>query len=314
VKFGRNRPVAIGPHFRLHNYLRAALPGPPPSVDYSAPAVSILSDIMGNDQLGDCVIAWGYHFVGTETANAGDPFHATMAQVIADYGSIGGYVPGQPQTDQGCDEITALNFWQQTGFANGTKLSGWLTVDATNKSEVMSAIQLFGAVFLTLELPDTYTNPFPSSSGFVWDVGTPDPNQGHAIGAVGYDGVGVKIATWGMLGTMTWAALAALCTAQAGGGCYVALTPDAMAKGAATSFTGVAWSDLISDFDSMGGSVPAPPPAPAPAPPPDPSAPVTLAEAQGWTVAALQSSFPLMTRSQAEATVRAALAANWRGT
>ena len=30
VKFGRKRPVAVGPHFRLCNFLRAALPAPPP--------------------------------------------------------------------------------------------------------------------------------------------------------------------------------------------------------------------------------------------------------------------------------------------
>ncbi|HEV2180560.1 MAG TPA: hypothetical protein VGR59_09575, partial [Gemmatimonadaceae bacterium] len=151
VVFGRRRPRVVGPHFRLRNYLKAAFPTPPASCDFSAPALPVLSDIMQNDQLGDCVIAGGYHVVGVATGGAGDLFHATPAQVLADYGAIGGYVPGNPATDQGCDEVTALNYWTSHGFANGTKLAGWMVVDPTNKAEIQAACWLFENLYFGIE-------------------------------------------------------------------------------------------------------------------------------------------------------------------
>ena len=312
MKLGRNRPVAVGPHFRLRNYLRASLPIPPASCDFSAPASPVLANIYGNDELGDCVIAAGYHVVGVETGNAGALYTATTDQILADYGAIGGYVPGNPATDQGCDEITALNYWQQHGFANGTRLLGWLSVDATNVTEVKTACALFENLFFGIELPDAWVSPFPSSSGFVWDVGTPNPANGHAVMGVGYNDSGVQIGTWGMVGTLTWRAVAALCSPAAGGMLTVMLTPDQLAKGQAKAPNGFAWTDLIADFDSMGGSVPVPPPPPPPPPVPAPGAPVSLEEAQAWTLSALQKAHPLLTRRQAETIVQGALASNWR--
>jgi hypothetical protein len=309
VKFGRNRPVAIGPHFRLRNYLRASLPTPPPTADFSAPAQAVLANVYGNDELGDCVIAAGYHMAGVVTGNADALFTATPAQILADYSAIGGYVPGNASTDQGCDEVTALNYWTQHGFANGVKLLGWLTGDATNKVEVMTAISLFEGIYLTLELPTAYVSPFPSGNGFVWKPGAPNPQNGHAIMADGYDAAGVTIWTWGMRGTLTWAALAELCTLAAGGGFYLSLSPNMLARGAAKAPNGFAWADLVADFDTMGGSVPVP--APVPVPSPTPGGPVTLAQAQAWVRAGITAGHPLQTRLTAETLAAAALAAHW---
>ena len=319
VKLGRKRPVALGPHFRLRNYLRASLPSPPTSTDYSGPAVAVLADIFGNDTLGDCVIAGGYHVTGVETGNAGDLFHATQQQIITDYGKIGGYVPGDPATDQGCDEPTALNYWTQHGFANGTKLLGWMTVDATNKQELMQAMYLFENLYFGIELPDVWVNPFPSGNGFVWDVGTPDPNNGHCVIGYGYNSQGVLIDSWGLDGVLTWAAIAALCTSTAGGAVYVLCSPDQVAKGASKAPNGVAWADLLSDFDAMGGQVPLPAPTPVPTPSPSPSpspsptpvAAPSLAQAQAWVTASIATGGILQTRSQAEKLGVEGLAAHW---
>lgn len=290
VKMGRRRPIARCPRLCLANYLRMSLPTPPAACDYRAKAMSVLTNIYGNDQLGDCVIAAGYHVVGVETGNAGKIFTASDPQIVADYSAIGGYVPGDPNTDQGCDEQTALNYWTQKGFADGSKLLGWLAVDATNRQEVMAAMWLFENLFFGMELPDAWIDPFPSSSGFVWDAGTPNPDNGHAIMGVGHDQKGVQIDTWGMIGTLTYAAIAQLCTPSSNGELYVLLSPDQIAKGQAKAPNGVAWRDLVTDFDSMGGHVP----VPAPPVPPVPPAPVgvTLAQAQKWAAEGLAKSWP----------------------
>ena len=311
VKFGRRRPVAVGPQFRLSNYLRASLPPAPATADYGAPAQAVLADIMGNDVRGDCVIAGGYHIVGVETGNAGNLFHATPAQVDKDYSAIGGWVPGDEATDTGCDEPTALNFWTQHGFANGTKLLGWLAVDPSNRQELMAACYLFENLFFGIELPDAWVNPFPSGNGFVWDVaGDPVPENGHAVMGYGYGDRGVKIDSWALDGVLTWPAIAKYCARTANGAVYVLLTPDQLAKGAAKAPNGVAWHDLIVDFDAMGGHVPVPP-APTPPPIPPPTGPLTLAQAEALVALAINHSPSIMTRAMAIKAVNATLAANW---
>jgi hypothetical protein len=280
VKLGRKRPKT---RLRLHlrDYLRLKdLPPAPTSVDYSIKAASSIGNIYLNDQYGDCVIAGGYHIVGVETGNASDgsPFIATDAQIVADYSAIGGFDPSNPQaTDQGCDEQTALTYWTTHGFADGTKLLGSTAVDASNPSEVMQALWLFENLLFGIELPDAWIQSMPSASGFVWDVaGDPDPNNGHCVIGVGYNDQGVQIATWGMIGTITWAAVEKYCTQATGGELYVVLTPDQLDAGQDKAPNGIAWSALQDDFTAMAGLQPAPlPPTPAPSP-----SGVTLAQAQ----------------------------------
>ena len=311
---GRLRPDPHAPMLRLSRYLKAAaLPTPPATSDYSAAAASVIANVFDNDSLGDCVIAEAGHFTGVETGNAGDLFTYSDAQIIADYSAIGGYVPGDSSTDQGCDEVTALNYYTQHGYANGTKLLGYLAVDPTNQQEVMFAMWAFENLMFGIELPDAWITPFPSSSGFVWDVGTPDDQNGHCVGGCGHNATGIQIMTWGMIGTITYAAIAALCAASANGALYVRLTPDQLGKAMAKTPSGFAWADLISDFDAMGGSVPVPTPnnpPPPPPPPPAPGTPPTLAQAIAWAQAGVPNSF-FTTSATAKNGVARSLTANW---
>lgn len=319
---GRRRPVNRPQRRPLNHYLRLSLPPPPQSCDYSQKGLSALRQMYLNDQLGDCVIAGGYHVVGVETGNAtSSPFIATNQQIIKDYGKIGGYNPNDPNSDQGCDEQTALNYWQQTGFANGTKLLGWLPIDATNKTEVMTACWLFENLYFGIELPDAWINPFPSADNFVWGVaGAADPDNGHCIIGCGYDATkGVMVDTWGLLGWLTFGAISKYCVDNTGGMLYVMLTPDQIAKGAQKAPNGVAWSDIITDFDLLGGHVPVPTPTPPTPTPPSPTPPsptptaVTLQQAEQWAVAGLNSLRPssLITPSIAARYVVNSLASHW---
>jgi len=348
IAFGRRHPVAVGPHLRLSRYLLGSLPAPPSTCDWTAAALKALAQMYGNDTLGDCVIAAGYHIEGVETGNAGDLFIATLAQILADYGAIGGYVPGDPSTDNGCDEVTAVNWWVANGFADKVKPLGWISIDPTNKTEVMQALWLFENCLFGVDLPDAWVNPMPSTSGFVWDAaGDPDEDNGHGFNGAGYDSTGVKICTWAMTGTITWAAIAKYAVQSADGQLLLLITPSQLAKGMSKAPNGIDWTSLIADFDAMGGNVPVPapapaptptppaptptppaptppaptpvpptpvPPAPTPAPPaPTPPAPaaVTLAQATSWALSGLAPLHPVITKSMAEAAVAFALAKNW---
>jgi hypothetical protein len=309
VKLGgrKKNPEHHARSLKLESYLdKRTLPDPPSSADYSAKAASVLSDIMANDSLGDCVFAASYHALGVWTGNAGDLFHATVAQVVSDYSAVGGYVPGNPATDQGADIGTALDYYGSKGFADGSKLLGHLAVNAEDATELRQAVFLFESMWLGLDLPAAYISPFPSSNGFVWDVaGPPVPENGHCIEVVGYTTSGLLVATWGLIGTITWAAVAKYCVVQNGGDLYVGVSPDQVTKGQSIAPNGVAWDDLIADFDAMGGSVA----VPAAAPPE--GGVMTLALAQEAAAQGIDMGNALMTKTTAIKLAARGLAAAW---
>lgn len=312
VVFGRRRPSEEQRRnaVRLNRYVRS-LEEPPSPVDYSMNALAALRDVFLNDELGDCVVAAGHHIQGIATGNAGDLWLPTHEQIVADYSAIGGYVPGQPETDQGCDMQIALRYWTERGFDNGTKLLGWLAVDAANVTLVKQAIFLFQHLFLGAEMPDSWVNPFPEKDGFVWDLaGPPNPNNGHAFCAFGYSDEGVFVDSWGMGGLVTWPAFARYLSGAARGECYVMLTPDQIAKGRTTSPAGFEWSSLVADFKAMGGHVPLSADTERALEARSGSG-VTLAQAQAWAASGLENVRGTLTRTQAANLVSKGLANGW---
>lgn len=255
LKFGRNRPRALGPRLSLKNYLLKSLPAPPETVNYRGRAFNALRQVYGNDTLGDCVIAGMAHVTGVLTSNAGDPFLYTQDQIVALYSAIGGYVPGNASTDNGCDELTALNYWLQHGAPAGSHaIMGYVAVDPSNPEEYRTALWLFENLFFGLELPDAWVNPFPSTSNFVWDVaGAPDPNNGHCVIGCGYTPRGVTVSTWGMAGVMTDAAIAEYCDQYNGGALYAVMSADQILKAHTKATNGFNASQLMADFQVIGG-------------------------------------------------------------
>lgn len=316
VRFGRQIPQVIAPHMKLKNYLRASLPSAPSTLDLSGPALASLRNVDQNDVLGNCVIAAINHILGVWTGNGGSLYQTTAAQILAEYSAIGGYVPGDPSTDQGCNMQTALNWIISNPMADGTKLTAWLGVDATNVNELRAALWLFENLDFGMALPDAWINPFPSADGFLWNTaGKADPNNGHSVMGYGYDATSVKIDSWALFGGLTYDAIAEYAVANTGGELYVLLSTDVLIRGQQKAPSGVAWGDLITDWDSIGGHVPAvtpaPAPAPAPSPAPTPAMSVSLAQVEAWLAAGINSGMALQTRSQAIKLANAQLSKNW---
>jgi hypothetical protein len=271
--------------------------------------MQILKQDYCNDTEPDCAIASVYHILGVESANAGDPFTATKAQINKDFVAVS----GDPTLQSGCDMQTCLQYYCSTGFANGSKALGWLSISANNAPLLKQAIWLFENLDFGLSLPDAWVNPTMIKDGFTWDVaGNPDPNNGHSFMGAAYDDTSIKVASWGLLGSITLNAVARYGALNAGGEIYVLLLPDQVAKGQTKAPNGIAWADLISDWNSLGGHAPPPvdPPAPAPSPAP-PVAPtgqgVTLAMAQAATDSAFAHQ-TLLWGSSAGKIARSALA------
>lgn len=250
---GRRRPVNPPRMLHLHNYGAPSLLAPA-SCDYGPKAGASLRRIYLNDQLGDCVIAGGAHVRGVTSANAtGRPVLFTADEITRQYHAIGGYVPGRPDTDQGCDEQTAFRYWEKHGWSDGVKLAGVISV---SPARAKLACYLFENLFFGVELPDEWISPMPAASGFVWGVaGDPNPENGHCFVGHGYDAHGVKIDTWGMSGLLTWDGMATYAVPTNGGGgeCYSLLYPDMIAKAQAKAPNGLNWTALLNDLHALEG-------------------------------------------------------------
>lgn len=275
---GCRRPkhtASTHPHlFRsvLDVFDQAQLPTPPSSLDYYSDAMAALSDIDGNGEYGDCVCAWIIHMVCALTAAAGNPVVLGRAEALALYAAITGFNPNDPNTDQGTDPIAALQYLQKHGIdgKGAHKIAGWLTVPANNPTLIRQMLTVFGpALMMWLELPDPYEGE--AAPGATWDVGTPNPNNGHCIGSIGFVPQKLAIDTWGLVPMyMTDAAVAELCTENAGGGLVIVLTEDWINKAKQQAPSGLDMAALTAILDQFGGNAPpvAPPPPPPPVPPP----------------------------------------------
>jgi hypothetical protein len=202
MKLGRN-PRRYDPrNLRMARYTTAELPPPPDSVDWTQDVSDI--GMLLNDVEGDCTCAGAGHMIQEWTAYAGNECVPTDDQIQAVYEAVGGYVPGDPTTDNGCNMQDVLNYWRNTGIA-GHKIAAYVSVDYTNLTEVKQAIALFGNVYLGVNLPVSV------QGAASWELPEPDdPNGvpgswgGHCITSPKYDADKITVWTWGKALDMSW--------------------------------------------------------------------------------------------------------------
>lgn len=268
---GRLRPTADQLARRMwyrdyrHRYVDLP-PLPANGVHWSDQAMPAIREMYGNGTdpgfpyapLGNCTIAQAAHSFGVISGNANPPPVIFKPDAILKaYSACGGYVPGDPSTDNGCDEITVLNYLRNTGLEgpDGTvhKIAGYLALDATKPEEYEEALALFLNLIMCAGLPDGWVNPFPSADDFVWGVvGQPNPSQGHCFGASDYDPDGdVKIYEWAMRGNITQEAIATYMTEEAGGSLNVMITHDLLNVASQLAPSALNWSQLQTDFTML---------------------------------------------------------------
>ena len=255
---GRNpHPVSPRMRVRAEQFLDLSkLPDPPDEFDFTGPAQNSLRRMYVNDQLGCCVVSLGYHFLGVASAGAGNEVVVNDSDIVHDYGKIGGYVPGRPSTDRGCNEQDALHYWQTTGFTNGDKLEGWLTVNPADLVLCRKLCFLFEGLYYGYGLPNSWLN---TPDGAVWDAARSNPNNGHAFGSFGWKSGKWTVSTWGGFRYMTDAAHKNMDEA------YVLLNDTMVNKVTAKAPNAFQWADLVTYWNEAGGKLPEPPrPMPTP--------------------------------------------------
>lgn len=224
MRFGKHPPKVDYRTLRLGNYLTAALPPPPPSVDtlgrieakLGAVNPPALFPMDGNDTLGDCTIAALAHAVTAFRGLLGHRHIMSTQAVIKLYR----HLTGGPDT--GLNELDVLNYWRAHSVS-GDKIHAFVSINVKNHAHVQQAIQIFGGVYIGFQVQQDCINDFNAHRPW-----TPGPllQEGHAVFAVGYDADTLNVLTWGNTQKGTWAWWDE-CVDEA----YVVLPPEATTTG-----------------------------------------------------------------------------------
>lgn len=130
-----------------------------PTVSYAAPAISFPMDL--NDQLGDCVIAGMDHVqMAVSYARSSSCQSWGDALCLQSYGQIGGYVNGDPSTDNGCVIQDALSFWRKNPIA-GQEITFFGALRKRDRATRILAMQDFGPLITGYQLPESAEQQFP---------------------------------------------------------------------------------------------------------------------------------------------------------
>jgi len=191
----------------------ASLPPLPASIDYSMGMPRDLG-VMLNDTLGDCTCAAVGHAIQIWTFNADSPKDMVTPSdkdIELLYETAGGYIPGEPWTDEGCVEQVVLTDWLSDAV-DGNTLAAYVEVDVTDMEEVKRTICECGMAYIGFNVPAYIMDEFTAPDS-VWDVHPTKNNMsvgGHAVVVCGYDTNGnLRVQSWGDWYTMTpafWAA------------------------------------------------------------------------------------------------------------
>lgn len=202
-KYGRKapHPKETHPRLTLENYAVTALPKAPSLVDYASKVANWPMYL--NDSIGDCTCADAGHTIQAWTAYASSEVTVPDSAVLNLYEKVGGYVPGDPSTDNGANIQDILAYWQKNGIA-GHKISAFAEInDCTNPWLLKQALDIFGSVYLGINCPASAQDQF--SAGEPWSYVPGSPIEGgHAIALQQMVPVGNRI---GIMGVVTWGQL-----------------------------------------------------------------------------------------------------------
>jgi hypothetical protein len=195
MKLGKLPPKFHPKTLMLSKYLSSnLLPNPAERVfrEYKTPDAA--KQFFGNDEIGDCTCAGAANLLILATCHTGTVVIPTLAEVIAMYSTVSGYIPGDASTDNGAAMTDVLSYLQSTGLS-GHKILAWAAIDYTNLNHRQLGVQLFGATYVGVNLPQSAQDQF--AAGTSWEVVPDDPIEGgHAIIHPGYGSEGGDYVTW----------------------------------------------------------------------------------------------------------------------
>ena len=223
-----------------------ALAPPPVSVDYGGSLKHL--GMMLNNSLACCTISGLGHTIQTWTSITRDAEVVLPdSEILALYEQIGGYVPGRPQTDNGCVATDVLRYWYNNPVL-GHVLSAFASVRPGNRLDVKNAIWLFGVAYVGVQLPLTAQNgPWDVAAGASMLTGDSAAGSwgGHLVPVIAYDEDSLTCITWGALKKFTWRFWDAYCDEA-----YAMFGPDWIEKDS-KSPSGFLTAGLLDDVQTL---------------------------------------------------------------
>jgi hypothetical protein len=215
MKLGKKVPLRLLSTIPFGDFLDAA-PWPkvaPQGWEYAPNQIAL--DPLGNDEVGDCVIAMAMHYAQNETANTDNPLTPNKALALATYSAITGYDPSQTDaqgnnpTDQGTDiEGQLMPYWKSTGIPmldkNGKEvmhtIEGFASLDLTSVAQQRYANFTFGGVLWGINCPQS---AMQDTSNWLYDPTSPIEG-GHGVNQMGQGSAGGHMNSWGLLIPFEW--------------------------------------------------------------------------------------------------------------
>lgn len=267
-KLGRKSYIRDKRDLKLKNYLDTSQLPPLPEV-FGHQALITNWGMLGNDTVGDCVIAGADHETLLWCQEGGNSISFTDANAINDYSVITGYDPNDPNSDQGTDVRAALKYRQKTGMVDSEgkrhKIGAYLQLDQSNLNEVLMAAYLFSAVGIGINFPSSAMDQF--NQGNPWTVVEGSAIEGgHYFPIVGYDGTYLYCVTWGQVQKMDVNFFKAYCEEA-----WAILSTEFL-NNKSLSPEGFNLAQLQADLAAITKTpIPTPSPEPTPSPQPTPS-------------------------------------------
>jgi hypothetical protein len=209
--------------------------------------------MLGNDTVGDCIVAMIIHWLMCITAHTGTMITLTTQEAVTIYSAISGYDPNAPldaqgnnSTDTGLTIAQLMQYMMSTGI-RGLKITAWADVDITNPDEQKYGMYTFGGTLDAVNLPDSAMQQFNDDQA--WSV-LPDDggiDGGHGIVGLGYGRLGTDDVTWAKLQEITWQwRLKYLME------CAVAITPAWISQATQTAPNGLNMPVLMAKIAALG--------------------------------------------------------------
>lgn len=248
LKLGR-KPTILKPNtLHLAKYINKSVISPPP--DAAAWGKEGRYGMLGNDTVGNCVVAGMYHTTQDWIEDNGGTFDPTTDDALATYSALTGYVPGDESTDQGTDPVQAMEYWKNTGIL-GHKIVDYLQVDPTDQTQIRVGIWLFGSVGFAWNVPAYAMTQFNAGKPFdIDDSGDQTVEGGHWTPMNGYGSdplLSANVVTWGALTSMT-----ARFASKYGEIPLVPLSQDWISQVTAKSPSGFDLDALVADLKQLG--------------------------------------------------------------
>ncbi|WP_405133085.1 hypothetical protein [Nocardia sp. NBC_01388] len=206
MKFGKlpARPDAV--QLKLSTYLDSiVLPDIPAEFGHE----QVVPDygMLGNDTVGDCVLAGAAHETMVWAGEAGHTVQFDTAAVESDYSAITGYDPKRPETDVGTDVQAAASYRRRIGVVDSAgqrhRVGAYVALTPGDPAQLAAAAYIFGAAGMGFQFPAYAMQEF--SNRKPWDVqpGTPEIAGGHYVPVVARRGGLFSVITWGRIQEMT---------------------------------------------------------------------------------------------------------------